>query len=87
MNGDPLPVVLLITLAIAGVVGGVVVDTATSPETKAYAEASEQWCDDHDGALINVQAVYKGGLHCQFDNGSMVSMADIDLDVSGGESA
>lgn len=68
---------LAVGLAVAAMVGWQVAAVATSDRTAAYLDASEEWCHDRGGELVNVQAVVHGGLHCELPNGSTAHMTDV----------
>ena len=70
-------VVFAVTLALAGYVGFQVVGAATSDDMQAYMEQSEDWCEERNGTLVNVNAVWGGGLHCDLPNGSTVHMKNV----------
>jgi len=72
-------VLFAVVMGIVAIVMFEVATVATAPETQAHFAASEAWCDDRGGLLVDVQSVYKGGLHCQFENGTMVRMAGVGL--------
>ena len=66
---------MTIALFVAVLVGhGVVAEAETAP-VSAY----EEWCDDRNGVLVNSNAVLHGGFHCQFQNGTSVHMADVEV--------
>ena len=77
-------VILLAAVALIMLfVGLQIFGAATSPEMHAYVDASEQWCHDRDGELVNVQSIVHGGLHCQFQNGTMIHMSEVDIELDG----
>jgi len=44
-----------------------------------YWNESEQWCESRGGDLYNAQALWHGGLHCEFDNGTEVHIDNVDV--------
>lgn len=57
----------------------VVVQAGVAASEKTPVSAYEEWCDDRDGVLVNSYAVLHGGWHCQFQNGTSVHMADVEV--------
>lgn len=47
--------------------------------------ASAEWCDEHNGDLVNSNSIEHGGLHCRLPNGTSVHMSDV-IDVEEEES-
>lgn len=68
---------LFIALFVAVTVGAMLF-VAQSGDIREYAEASEEWCEDRGGHLVNVHAVVHGGLHCHLPNGTSVHMTDVE---------
>jgi len=71
--------VYVVGLLVLGVVttGVLVHDLSTGGELKQYTDKSEQWCNDHNGGLVNVQSIWHGGLHCDLPNGTSVHMTKV----------
>jgi len=67
----------LVVTAVVALIGLQVVSAATSPETQAYMEESEEWCDNQNGTLVNSHAILHGGLHCDLPNGTSVHMSNV----------
>jgi hypothetical protein len=74
---DPTIIRIFTALLVIGLVGVSVVGHVMSDSTQAYINQSEQWCNSHNGELVNVQAVIGGGLHCDLPNGTSVHMRDV----------
>lgn len=49
-----------------------------APDVAAYSDRSEEWCSERGGHLENHMSVYKGGLYCDFENGTSVRMATVE---------
>lgn len=65
---------LLVTLLVAVLVGqAVVASAAAQPTTERRAE----WCHQQDGEVVQINAVWDGGLHCDLPSGDSVSFADL----------
>jgi len=70
----------VVTLAIAGLVGSLVVDTVTSQETHDQIEMYENDCTDRNGELVNSNVIGNhGGLHCELDNGTLLHYHDMNI--------
>ena len=67
----------LIVACVVAYVGFQVVGAVTSDDMQAYMEQSEEWCEERNGTLVNVNAVWGGGLHCDLPNGSTVHMQNV----------
>lgn len=62
----------------AFVIGGLVVlEIANNDELGEYLNESEQWCNEHNGELVNSHAIMHGGLHCDLPNGTSVHMHEV----------
>lgn len=68
-------IALVVSLLVGVMIGGAV----TSDEFRDYINQSEQWCENRDGELVNVNGIWDGGLHCDLPNGTSVHMQDINL--------
>jgi len=77
MRTDPTIVRIFTALLVTGLLGVSIVGHVTSESTQAYMNQSEDWCNNHNGELVNVHAVLHGGLHCDFENGTSVHMRDV----------
>lgn len=67
-----------LVLVIAGIVGLLVFQTATSPELATYINQSAEWCNNHGGELVKPLPIGNhGGLHCDLPNGTSVHMHDV----------
>lgn len=70
----------IVTVAIAVVIvvatGGQLV--LSGDYIRESVEDAAEWCDNHDGKLVNSNVVGDhGGLHCELPNGSTVHMDDV----------
>lgn len=77
INVDPTIVRIFTALLVAGLLGVSIVGHVTSEDTQQYINQSESWCENHNGELVNVHAVFGGGLHCDLPNGTSVHMSDV----------
>lgn len=69
----------LATIVVIGLVvcvGAGTIHQTSSDMNRDY-ERAEQWCDEHDGELVNVMSFAHGGLHCNLSNGTSVRMKDV----------
>jgi len=57
---------------------------ATGEQAQEAAELRTEWCQERGGQGLIVHAVVHGGLHCKFDNGSMVRVPPAG-EIPGGE--
>jgi len=86
---NPAHPTLLIVLTMAVVSGFVgyhaIHSFATSEEMQNYVNESAEWCEDHNGELVNSNVIGShGGLHCEFNNGTSVHMNEV---IKRGETA
>lgn len=78
MNLTSNVVALVLTVAVIGYVGFVVIDTATGEEFEEYVDGSAEWCEDRGGDLYNARVIGPhGGLHCELPNGTHVHMSEV----------
>lgn len=77
---------IAVNLAVVGVivvVGWIVMSAAVGAQ-EGYVEESAEWCDEHNGTLVNQLGFgSSGGLHCDLPNGTTVKMANV-IDTSEG---
>lgn len=77
MNVDSV-VSLLIALSIVVAIGATVYGSGAD-ELREYADASEEWCEEQRGGdLVNVHAIWHGGLHCELPNGTSIHMTEVE---------
>jgi len=67
-------IVGIITLFVTGSVGHAMV---TGFDSQAFDDRMS-WCESQGGEPVIVNSLYHGGLHCQFQNGTMFHMHNID---------
>lgn len=65
--------IALLTLTIMGVVGS----EMAALDGEQF-DDRVQWCEEHGGEAVISHAIDHGGLHCQFGNGTMVHMGEIE---------
>lgn len=75
--GNLLTIAMVVGLIALPLIG--LATAATSDELREYVERSQDWCDDRDGELVNVQAVLHGGLHCDLPNGTSIHMTEVEV--------
>lgn len=67
-----------ITVALAMMGFGFLAADAMAQEAEPYVEESREWCNERGGELFNARVIGEhGGLHCEFENGTMVHMSEV----------
>jgi hypothetical protein len=66
-------VVGLITVFVTGSVGHAMM---TGVDSEAF-DDRVSWCESQGGEPVVVHSVHHGGLHCQFENGTMLHLYNV----------
>lgn len=78
MNWPAQLVAFIVAVAVVGLVGLQLADTAESNGFNEYLERSGDWCDERGGALYEARTIGpNGGLQCELPNGTAVRMHEV----------
>lgn len=69
--------VLLLAVLITAVAGATAVTGSAAPDDS---EEFSEWCEDRNGAVINHQGMWDGGLHCHLSDGDLAGSEAVSID-------